>query len=105
MTQIQSPPHGPQHNMSPRTAAEDQITSETDAARSFEMMFLSNVLDEMIKTVDLESSMGAHPASMWRSVLSEALAESLVNQGGIGIGKSIDQKIAAYTTRLGDNNE
>lgn len=76
-----------------------------ETAHAFETLFLSQVIDEMMKTVDLGQTMGDHAAEMWRSVISEALANNLMENGGFGIADSIQKKIDAYKVHAGGEND
>lgn len=71
--------------------AEDQ-----KLARDFETVFLSQFVDQMMKTVDYGPAAGGQGAEMWRSFLSEAMAEQLAERGGLGLGDSIGRMLAAY---------
>lgn len=75
--------------------------TEVEAAKSFEAVFLSQMVDEMMKTVDFGSTMGEHSAEMWRSILSQSLADSLMENGGLGIADNIQNKLNAYKTQSG----
>ncbi len=67
-----------------------------DSAAAFEVMFVTQMVDEMMKTVDISQSMGKHAAEMWRSVLSQALAENLVEAGGLGLTDNVYRALDAY---------
>jgi peptidoglycan hydrolase FlgJ len=69
---------------------------EREVARSFEAVFLSQFVGQMMETVDAEAMGGGKQAEMWRSFLSDAMAESIVDQGGLGVATSIEQMLAAY---------
>lgn len=86
-------------------ATQGSFATEGDALKSFEAVFLSQVVDEMMKTVDIDATMGAHSAEMWRSVLSQALADGLMESGGLGIADSIESKINAYKVHAGGKDE
>ena len=58
---------------------------EIAKAKEFETLFLSQFVDEMLKTVDLDAATGGRDMHMWRSFMSQAMAESLVEQGGLGL--------------------
>lgn len=99
-------------SISPTVAAQVHVqTSKSknensrEIPQAFETMFLSQVIDEMMKTVDLGPTMGDHAAEMWQSVISEALANNLMENGGLGIADSIQQKIDAYQVHTGGKNE
>lgn len=71
------------------------VTSdEVEAAKEFETVFLSQFVDEMLKTVDMGT--GQNDGQMWRSFMSEALSKSLVDQGGLGMATNVQQMLAAY---------
>ena len=65
-------------------------------AKDFEAVFVTQFVDEMMKTVDPSAFGGEKQAEMWRSFVSEAVAKTLVEQGGFGLTASVDQMIAAY---------
>jgi flagellar protein FlgJ len=69
---------------------------EKQVARSFEAVFLSQFVDQMMETVDAKAMGGGKQAEIWRSFLSDAMAESIADQGGLGIATSIEQMLAAY---------
>lgn len=68
--------------------------AEVEAAKEFEAVFMSQFVDEMLKTVDMGT--GKNDGQMWRSFMSEALAKSMVDQGGLGIAQNVQQMMAAY---------
>lgn len=68
--------------------------TEVEAAKEFEAVFMSQFVDEMLKTVDMGT--GKNDGQMWRSFMSEALAKSMVDQGGLGIAQNVQQMMAAY---------
>jgi peptidoglycan hydrolase FlgJ len=74
----------------------DVTDKEKEVARSFEAVFLSQFVNQMMETVDAEAMGGGKQAEMWRSFLSDAMAESIVDQGGLGVATSIEQMLAAY---------
>ncbi len=67
---------------------------EIDSAKEFEAVFLSQFVDEMLKTVDMGT--GKNDGQMWRSFMSEALSKNLVDQGGLGLAANVQQMMAAY---------
>ncbi|GAA6209900.1 hypothetical protein NBRC116601_31930 [Cognatishimia sp. WU-CL00825] len=69
---------------------------ELQSAKDFEAVFLSQFVDEMMKTVDMGSASGGKDSQMWRSFMSEALSQSLVERGGLGLAGNIEQMMAAY---------
>ena len=76
--------------------------SEAEALKSFEAVFLSQMVDEMMKTIDMQASMGEHSAEMWRSVVAQALADGIMEDGGLGIAQNIQNNMDAYKARTGD---
>ena len=64
--------------------------------RDFEAVFLSQFVDQMMKTVDYGPAAGGQGAEMWRSFLSQALADKLSERGGLGLGANIAQMLDAY---------
>lgn len=90
----------PQNTAPIRTQAVDSELSEQEIAKAkeFEALFLSQFVDEMMKTVDLSAASGGKDMHMWRSFMSEAMAKSLVDQGGLGLSTSVQQMMSAYKT-------
>lgn len=77
-------------------AQASQQAAEDEVAKGFETIFLSQLVDEMMKTVDTSAFGGDQQAEMWRSFMSEAIAEKLTDHGGLGFGNSVKQAIASY---------
>ena len=77
-------------------AMPEATDKEKEVARSFEAVFLSQFVNQMMETVDSEAMGGGKQAEMWRSFLSDAMAESIADQGGLGIATSIERMLAAY---------
>lgn len=75
----------------------DQAKS-TQTAKDFEAVFLTQFVDEMMKTTGETAFGGKDQAEMWRSFMSEAVAKHLVEQGGLGLAGSVEQMMAAYTS-------
>jgi len=73
-----------------------QKTAQDEAAEGFETVFLTQLVDQMMKTVDANAFGGEQQAEIWRSFLSEAIAEKLTDQGGLGFGNSVKQAITSY---------
>jgi len=70
------------------------------AAKEFEAVFLSQVMDEMLKTVNMGSLGGGFAEDTWRSFLAQAYAEQLADQGTTGIAQSVEQSIGAYRAAM-----
>ena len=79
-----------------RTADSPLSEEEIAKAKEFETLFLTQFVDEMMKTVDLNAATGGRDMHMWRSFMSEAMAKSLVDQGGLGLATSVEQMMSAY---------
>ena len=69
-----------------------------ESAQKFEAMFLSQVVEEMIKTVDVGDYGGGEAEEKWRSFLASAVADQIAQQGGTGIAQSIETAINSYKT-------
>ncbi|WP_407496448.1 rod-binding protein [Pseudooceanicola sp. MF1-13] len=73
------------------------------AAKEFEAVFLSQVMDEMLKTVNMGSLGGGFAEDTWRSFLAQAYAEELAEQGTTGIAQSVQKSIGAYRAAMASN--
>lgn len=93
-------PHNASHTVQEAVELPDR-TKET--AKQFESVFLTQFVDQMLKTVGSTAFGGEKQADMWRSFLSEAVAETLVEQGGFGIGHSVADVIGAYEKSTRNN--
>lgn len=78
-------------NVGPKAGAR-----EAEVAKEFEALFLSQFVDQVMSTVEVKSSGGGQGAEMWRSFLSQAIADQLVEQGGLGLKTNVEQMLAAY---------
>ena len=87
--------------VTPDAQANVADTSKTGAAESFEALFLSQFVDEMMKTVDPSAFGGEQNAHMWRSFMSEAVSKHLAESGGFGFGTSIQRALGAYERTTG----
>jgi Rod binding domain-containing protein len=68
----------------------------TDVGKEFEAAFLSQGIDEMLKTAKITTFGGGHAEEMFRSFLSRAVAEAIAETAPIGIAEQVDAAIAAY---------
>jgi peptidoglycan hydrolase FlgJ len=76
-------------NSSTATSTNDAAKNEK-AARDFEAMLLTPVLDSLQKTFSGDSEDSKTPgASDYRLMATQALAQSIAARGGIGIAKMI----------------
>ena len=71
-------------------------TASEDLGQEFEAVFVTQFVDEMMKTVPQAAFGSEKQAEMWRSFMSEALAQALVEQGGVGLATPVQDMINAY---------
>jgi Rod binding domain-containing protein len=65
-----------------------------DTARSFEAAFLSSMLQEMFEGTEASAPFGGGPGeTMFRSVLTEAMAKQVVKAGGVGVAASVEREM------------
>jgi len=76
--------HGPVQNSGPK------------AAKAFESMFMGQFVDEMMKTVKFGSFSGGFGEDMWRSFMSNAIADQIVDHSDLGIAGNIEGMLNAY---------
>ncbi|MGI3170973.1 rod-binding protein [Pseudooceanicola sp. C21-150M6] len=76
--------------------AATQPDASVQAAREFEALFLTQVMDEMLKTVNLGDMSGGFAEETWRSFLARAYADELAARGTTGISQSVERSIGAY---------
>ena len=74
---------------------------EARVAKEFEAVFLSQAVDEMLKTVDLGTMSGGHAEEMWRSFLAKAIADELAGAGTTSISEGVQSAIAGYRSAQG----
>ncbi|GAA6199877.1 rod-binding protein [Aquicoccus sp. SU-CL01552] len=86
---------GPAATANTEVSAADKARNER-LGREFETVFLSQFVDEMMSTIDYGPASGGQGAEMWRSFMSQALAEKLAERGGLGLGANIEQMLDAY---------
>ncbi|SFT08885.1 Rod binding protein [Sulfitobacter marinus] len=92
----------------PLSAIATSSSADTTAARNrqapsqsstdFEAMFLGQMVDEMLSTVNIGDFGGGHAEETWRSFLSDAIGRSIAEQNSTGIAKGIDAAIQRYQT-------
>ncbi|MCP4508114.1 MAG: hypothetical protein GY826_17225 [Fuerstiella sp.] len=70
--------------------------SEGSVSEEFESLFLGRFVDEMMKTVPDTVFGGEQQAEMWRSFLSDAVAEQLVEADSLSLSPNISRAVAAY---------
>lgn len=71
--------------------------SAADAAHEFEVVFLSQAVEEMMRGTTAGEFGGGHGEETWRSFLARAFAEEIARHGSVGVARSIEAGIAAYS--------
>ncbi len=84
-------------------AVEDSAADK--AARDFEAVFLTQVVEEMMRTVDLGQFGGGTAEETWRGFLARAYAEQIANGEGTGIAGSVRSTIPAYGAAVRDGGD
>lgn len=70
------------------------------ASKDFEAVMLSQSFNEMMKGVKGPKTAGASQTDeMWRSVLTDEIAKSVVSKGGIGIAEKVYKDIMKWENR------
>ncbi|MHA6345248.1 rod-binding protein [Roseivivax sp. CAU 1761] len=87
------PPLTPGDALAARPATPDPAAK---AARDFEASFLSQAVDEMLKSTGEGFFGGGQADETWRSFLSNAVADALADTGSTGIAQSVEDAIRAY---------
>jgi flagellar protein FlgJ len=79
----------------PATAAELARRGEIkETAQKFEAQFLSMMLQQMFQGVEMEGPFGGGPGeTMFRSFMTEAMANKMVKAGGIGVADSVAREM------------
>ncbi len=85
-------------NFAHTTRVAAPATDEARAAHEFETVFLSQAVEEMMRGISAGEFGGGHGEEMWRSFMARALAEEIAAHGSVGIARSIEAGIAAYST-------
>ncbi|EAU45415.1 hypothetical protein [Salipiger bermudensis] len=78
----------------PGAAAPDAPNS---AIKEFEAMFLTQMVDEMLKQVEIGDFGGGQAEENWRFFLAEAFSREIVDQGGAGLSASLERALSAYS--------
>ncbi len=80
-------------NQQPKLGNADK---EAKVANEFASVFLTQVVDEMLQTVDLGVMSGGHAEETWRSFLASAIADEIANSGATSISENVRSAIARY---------
>ncbi|MFC2970554.1 rod-binding protein [Acidimangrovimonas pyrenivorans] len=65
-------------------------------AQEFEAVFLTQTVDQMMKTVKLGDMDGGHAEATWRSFLAREMAQQIADSGTTGIAQRIETMLKAY---------
>jgi Rod binding domain-containing protein len=93
MDPIKPPQLTPLRSASGPAPADDEVRR---AAKEFEAVFLSQTVEEMLRTVELGSFGGGHAEETWRGFLARAFADEIAESGTTGIAQSVEKTMAAY---------
>jgi Rod binding domain-containing protein len=82
----------------PATAASAQDLARRgkihDSAQAFEASFLSSMMQQMFEGTETAAPFGGGPGeTMFRSILTEAMAKQVVKAGGIGVAASVEREM------------
>lgn len=80
-------------HLTPRPEKQDDIAQ---AAEDFESAFLGMVVNEMMKGTMPETMNGGQGEEMFRSLLGNEIGKQISQSGGIGIARSVEDKMRAY---------
>jgi Rod binding domain-containing protein len=65
-----------------------------ESARKFEAQFLSIMLQQMFDGVEASAPFGGGPGeSMFKSFMTEAMADQMVKSGGVGISDTVQREM------------
>jgi Rod binding domain-containing protein len=65
-----------------------------ETAEKFEAQFLSIMLQQMFEGVQMEGPFGGGPGeTMFRSFMTEAMANNMVRTGGVGIADTVQREM------------
>lgn len=78
--------------------ADQNRQAVSQSSQDFEAMFLGQMVDEMLSTVNIGDFGGGHAEETWRSFLSDAIGRSIADQNTTGIAKSIETAMQRYQT-------
>jgi Rod binding domain-containing protein len=65
-----------------------------ETAQKFEASFLSSMLQSMFEGTETEAPFGGGPGeTMFRSVMTEAMAKQVTKAGGVGVAASVEREM------------
>jgi flagellar protein FlgJ len=86
-------PYGAPARLRPTSAPGDKIRAQ---AQDFETVFVSSMLQHMFTGIGNDGPLGNGPGvGVWRSMLTEQFAKSLVKSGGLGIADKVYKSMLA----------
>jgi peptidoglycan hydrolase FlgJ len=65
-------------------------------ARDFEILFMGQVIGQMMQTIDFGTMSGGFGEDMWRSFMANSIAEKIVDKSSIGLASNIEEMLNAY---------
>lgn len=78
------------------TDTDRRMAEAKKVAREFEAVFLTQVVDEMMRTVDVGNFGAGHAEETWRSFLARAFADEIADSGSFGVAESVERMVANY---------
>lgn len=70
-----------------------------ERAREFEAVFLAQMLQPMVQSLDATPPFGGGPAEeMWRSLLADEVGREISRAGGVGIADAVVAQVLANRT-------
>jgi peptidoglycan hydrolase FlgJ len=83
----------PPARLRPTQATGDKLRAQ---ANEFESMFLSSMMQHMFTAIGKDGPLGnAQGVGVWRSMLTDQYAKSIVKSGGIGIANQVYKSLLA----------
>jgi Rod binding domain-containing protein len=85
----------------PATSLPRPITTESkkdiaQVAKDFEAVFLSSMVNTMLKTVPEGSFGGGQAEQHWKSFLGDAIAKEMTDSSQTGIAQAVETQLKAY---------
>lgn len=82
--------------------AQPEVSAKDKAvAQNFAAVFLTEMVDEMMRTVKVGGLDGGHGEEVWRSFLARSVADQIAKTGTAGVAQSVERMLAAYRTQTG----
>ena len=97
---IGSPQNTPNAVRAGPPAGADPAAKKAWVAREFEAVFLTQAIDEMLKTVNIGSMGGGHAEETWRGFLAKSIADEIAQSGVTNISNGVTTAISAYGAHL-----